>query len=257
MNIEIDRKKMYRSRYLLVFTGDIHLIRKDDIIYEDDGRRMTIRTSINGNNMIETIKKILAYGTNLRDIILDPVMADVYTYGTVRKTLNQNLHSVVDNIAETLLTSDNQYTLYANSGYFDPGMINEVNISVGLKYKTYIRFNKWPEDERSKKHRSDSIVGYEKGVSVFDSEIINGQRYILIPFPVDEGLARDLYTFSTNSFDDIYLVSGNVVGKGHGGEPLLKDLEIIEHYRVGNDGNEQLVDEKLIKEDDPVWIKVD
>lgn len=257
MKIEIDRRNMYRSKYLLVYTGDVHLIRKDDIIYEDNGDRMTIRTSINGYNMIETIREILSYGATIMDILTSPAVSDIYTYGVVRKTIHSDLNLILNQVAESLLTDDNVYTLYTSeeSGPLVAG--NEINISVGLKHKTYVRFNKWPEDERSKKHRSDSIVGYEKGVSVFDSEIINGQRYILIPFPVDEGLARDLYTFSTNSFDDIYLVSGNVVGKGHGGEPLLKDLEIIEHYRVGNDGNEQLVDEKLIKEDDPVWIKVD
>lgn len=89
--------------------------------------------------------------------------------------------------------------------------------------KTYIRYGELPPDGKSKIHnRAREIVGEELGVSVF--EYIEG-RGIVIP---DNEIARDdFFTLSKTFWINHYLVTGDEIGIGSDGEPLLANVKIL------------------------------
>ena len=89
--------------------------------------------------------------------------------------------------------------------------------------KLYIRYGEIPPDEKSKIHnRAGEIIGEEAGVSVF--EYIEG-RGIVVP---DNEIARDDFFKLSNTFwKNHYLVSGEEVGIGSDGEPLINNIKII------------------------------
>lgn len=93
--------------------------------------------------------------------------------------------------------------------------------------KTYIRYGELPPDGKSKIHnRAGEIIGEEKGVSVF--EYIEG-RGIVVP---DNQNARDDFLKLSNSYwKPAYLVSGEEVGIGSDGEPLLDNVKVITEIR--------------------------
>lgn len=100
--------------------------------------------------------------------------------------------------------------------------------------KKYIRFGNIPENEASGIWRDDIKVGEEKGVSVYDAVMIDGQWRVVLPFPLNKNaVGFDLYNFigGTQNEDKplpMYLVQGDEVGKGSTNEPLLKNVKIIE-----------------------------
>lgn len=89
--------------------------------------------------------------------------------------------------------------------------------------KTYIRYGEIPPDGKSKIHnREGEIVGEESGVSVF--EYIEG-RGIVIPY---NEIARDDFLMLSSKFwINHYLVTGDEVGIGSDGEPLLANVKIL------------------------------
>lgn len=89
--------------------------------------------------------------------------------------------------------------------------------------KLYVRYGEIPQDEKSKIHnRAGEIIGEEVGVSVF--EYIEG-RGIVVP---DTEKARDDYFMLSKMFwKNHYLVSGDEVGIGSDGEPLITNVKII------------------------------
>lgn len=96
--------------------------------------------------------------------------------------------------------------------------------------KKYIRFGNIPENEVSGIWRDDIKVGEEKGVSVYDAVMIDGQWRVLLPFPLMKELGFDLYNFigrTESGHLPMYLVQGDEVGKGSTNEPLLKNIRII------------------------------
>lgn len=97
--------------------------------------------------------------------------------------------------------------------------------------KKYIRFGDIPENEVSGIWCDTIKVGEEKGVSVYDAVMIDGQWRILLPFPPKKEVGFDLYNFiggTENGHFPMYLVEGDEVGKGSTNEPLLKNVKIIE-----------------------------
>ena len=103
----------------------------------------------------------------------------------------------------------------------------------------YIRFGAIPENERSK--RGNGIIGdgykcigYEEGVSVWDCVKIRDKYCIVIP----HGNSCTHGDISSMAFPDdccgcskddlIYIVDGDEVGIGADGEPLLRNIKIIE-----------------------------
>ena len=98
--------------------------------------------------------------------------------------------------------------------------------------KKYIRFGNIPENEASGIWCDDIKVGEEKGVSVYDAVMIDGQWRVVLPFPLNKkAVGFDLYNFiggKENGDFPMYLVQGDEVGKGSTNEPLLKNIKIIE-----------------------------
>lgn len=101
----------------------------------------------------------------------------------------------------------------------------------------YIRIGEIPENETSKIYRGDAIIGEEIGVSAYDAIKINNSWRII--FPQDFRLGQgDTYEkliqevtqcrYEIEHPRKVYLISGNVVGKGSDGEPLLKNVKIKE-----------------------------
>lgn len=96
-----------------------------------------------------------------------------------------------------------------------------------IEFKRYIRFGDVPDSEASGVFNSDNgIVRNEDGVSVFESEIEGNIHKIVLP-SFSTGPLHDIGNFMSDNKGKIYLVFGNKVGTGIYGEPLLKDLKII------------------------------
>ena len=100
----------------------------------------------------------------------------------------------------------------------------------------YIRIGEIPENEQSKIHRGDAVIGEEKGVSVYDTEFINGKWRIVMPFYFKEGQGQTYEAliqcvtecrYKINKPSKVYLVSGKKVGNGSDGEPVIKNVKII------------------------------
>ena len=94
--------------------------------------------------------------------------------------------------------------------------------------KKYIRFSDIPENEVSSIWCDDVKVGEEKGVSVYDAIMIDGQWRIVLPFPLKKEVGFDLYNFIGRMKTEnipMYLVQGDEVGKGSTNEPLLKNIK--------------------------------
>ena len=93
--------------------------------------------------------------------------------------------------------------------------------------KKYIRFGDIPENEVSGIWCDTIKVGEEKGVSVYDAVMIEGQWRVVLPSPIKKEVGFDLYNFiggTENGNLPMYLVEGDYVGKGTTNEvPLSID----------------------------------
>ena len=97
--------------------------------------------------------------------------------------------------------------------------------------KRYIRFGDIPANEVSCVWCDTFKVREEKGVSVYDTVMIDDQWRILLPHPLKKEVGFDLYNFiggTENGNISVYLVEGDEVGKGTTNEPLLKNVRIIQ-----------------------------
>ncbi len=101
----------------------------------------------------------------------------------------------------------------------------------------YIRIGEIPEDEISKIHRGDAIIGSEKGVSVYNAVKIKDKWRIVMPIPFKEGQGNTYECLIQNVTEccykidqpqKVYLVTGNEVGIGSDNEPLIKDVRVIQ-----------------------------
>ena len=97
--------------------------------------------------------------------------------------------------------------------------------------KRYIRFGDIPENEVSSVWCDTIKVREEKGVSVYDAVMIDGQWRIVLPHTLKKEVGFDLYNFiggTENGNIPMYLVEGDEVGNGTTNEPLLKNVRIIQ-----------------------------
>ena len=94
--------------------------------------------------------------------------------------------------------------------------------------KKYIRFEYIPKDGISKIHRSDEILGKEKGLSVWDIVYANDVAFpVLPPNPSESCVADYFYCLLGNK--PVYLLEGEELPeKGHAGEPLLVNFKVTE-----------------------------
>lgn len=96
-----------------------------------------------------------------------------------------------------------------------------------LKQKYYIRFGDLPPHERSGIWKSDQLIGYEDGVSVYDCYEKNGKYQIVLPLPLTASLLYTLQGFILYDKRKVYLVIGNEIGTGTDKEPIIKNVKII------------------------------
>lgn len=101
----------------------------------------------------------------------------------------------------------------------------------------YIRIGEIPEDEISKIHNGDAMIGLEKGVSVYNAVKLKDKWHIVMPTPFKEGQGRTYECliqevtecrYKINQPRKVYLVIGNEVGTGSDNEPLIKDVRIVQ-----------------------------
>lgn len=93
----------------------------------------------------------------------------------------------------------------------------------------FIRFGEIPENERSGIYHISEKIGEEIGVSVFDATCIDDEWRIVLPLNITEPLIIDLQNFGIYSRPIKYLVTGDVVGKGTIGEPLIRNVKVIKN----------------------------
>lgn len=100
----------------------------------------------------------------------------------------------------------------------------------------YIRIGAIPKDGKSKVWRGGCQVGEEIGVSCYDARFSHGKWNVVIPSPINEAKVSTLYGLLSQlgliyKVDDpqrAYLVEGECVGLGSDGEPLLRNVRILE-----------------------------
>ena len=103
------------------------------------------------------------------------------------------------------------------------------------KKQLYIRFGDVPSNETSKIYRGEVEIGDENGVSVYPAFEVNGNIVLGLTLPITK---TTLYTQQhLLEYDNrpCYLVSGDYVGKGTDGEPLIRNISIIkrlDNYRI-------------------------
>ena len=109
----------------------------------------------------------------------------------------------------------------------------------GKQEQLYIRFGEIPTDEKSKIYQGEVEVGRENGVSVYPAfETSDGDIVLGLNLPVTK---TTLYTQQhLLEYDNrpCYLLSGEYIGKGTDGEPLIKNARIIKEikpYRMKQD----------------------
>lgn len=97
--------------------------------------------------------------------------------------------------------------------------------------KTYIRYGELPPTGKSRIYnRAGEIIGEEVGVSVF--EYIEGRGIIV---PDNKDAQDDFFTLSKSYWKPAYLVTGDEVGIGRDGEPLLKNVKVVKTIRTAKD----------------------
>lgn len=127
-------------------------------------------------------------------------------------------------------------------------------------HQLFIRFGEIPEDEQSSIHYRSYYCGKEPGVSVYDCLIWgDGIPQIVLPTPYLEGALNTLTGLLIYNKDrPVYLVSGDVVGRGHDNEPLIKNIKIVKditkEFRAQLGNEDKLHDElmRLAEENEPM-----
>ena len=95
----------------------------------------------------------------------------------------------------------------------------------------YIRFGEIPEDERSGTYwRGERKPGCLDGVSCYEC---TPDRKLVFPSPMTEHTADTFYGFFAYGKQNrpVYLVKGDRVGTGPDGEPLIRNVEIVEELK--------------------------
>jgi len=100
-----------------------------------------------------------------------------------------------------------------------------------LMTKVYIRFGDIPKDKISRIHRSDAILGEEKGVSVWNCAFVNDVPFPLLPDNASEDCMAD-YFYHLLGNKPVYLVEGTELQeRGSVNEPLLgEDIKVVSEY---------------------------
>ena len=92
----------------------------------------------------------------------------------------------------------------------------------------FIRFGEIPEDERSTIYSYGKESGKEQGVSCYRAIIDeNDVIHICLPLPFTESRWNVLQGFIHYDDRNAYIITGNIVGYGSEGEPLITNVKIV------------------------------
>ena len=100
-------------------------------------------------------------------------------------------------------------------------------MSLFNKQKYYIRFGDLPPHERSGIWKSDELIGYEDGVSVYNCCVENNIHKLILPTPLSSSSLFTIQGFILSDKRKVYLLTGTEVGKGTDGEPIIRNIRII------------------------------
>lgn len=116
----------------------------------------------------------------------------------------------------------------------------------------YLRIGELPRDGKSKiyqwddiEHSSKTVVGEELGVSVYNIEKIKNKWRIVLP---DNTISSTIDTFNylttavKNGLKTAYIVSGEEIGKGYDGEPVITNIKIIKDITKNIKENNEWID---------------
>ena len=93
----------------------------------------------------------------------------------------------------------------------------------------FIRFGDLPESGKSKIYFHGQEIGEEEGVSVYPAFYdLSDKLYIGISLPITKDTLGTFQSLVEYDNRPCYLVSGEQIGTGTDGEPLIKDVIIIE-----------------------------
>lgn len=92
--------------------------------------------------------------------------------------------------------------------------------------KYYLRFGDIPFNGLSNIWLNNQIIGQELGVSVYDTVLMTDGWHIILPKPITH---RGIHTLNIliNDKRPVYILSGEEIGMGADGEPLLKNPKIL------------------------------
>lgn len=106
----------------------------------------------------------------------------------------------------------------------------------GTTRQLYVRFGDIPDDEKSKIYRGDEgEIGEEDGVSVYPAFEVDGNIVLGLTLPITRTTLHTQQHLLEYDDRPCYLVSGDYVGKGVDGEPLIRNVSIIkqvDNYRI-------------------------
>ena len=95
--------------------------------------------------------------------------------------------------------------------------------------KYFIRFGELPEDGISHSWNTESMqTGTEDGLSVYDATNVNGKWQIVLPNPVSARGLNTLCALLLFQKRKVFILTGDIVGRGSDNEPLLKNATIVE-----------------------------
>ena len=99
------------------------------------------------------------------------------------------------------------------------------------KKQFYIRFGDIPEGEKSSVWRGDEFLGKENGVSVYPAFKHNGNIVLGLSLPITKTTLYTLQHLLEYDNRPCYLVIGDYIGNGADGEPLIRNVEIVEEIK--------------------------
>lgn len=92
--------------------------------------------------------------------------------------------------------------------------------------KYYLRFGDIPTSGLSNIWLNDQIIGQELGVPVYDAVLMTDGWRVILPKPITHKVINTLYILIAEK-RSVYILSGEEIGIGTDGEPLLKDPHIL------------------------------
>lgn len=101
----------------------------------------------------------------------------------------------------------------------------------GEQKQFYIRFGDIPEGEKSSVWRGDEFIGKENGISVYPAFKHNGNIVLGLSLPITKTTLHTLQHLLEYDNRPCYLVIGDYIGNGADGEPLIRNVEIVEEIK--------------------------